>query len=258
MGGPTALAPARVVFPHVLGAPMHSPIRRLPPVVLAFLLVSPSPLLAGGIVDRFGPDVWHVSGAFLGSGFGESIAAAGDVDGDGYGDVITSAWNEFSEDGDGKAYLFRGTTQGSQLTPSWSWSASQFGAETGRAVASAGDVNGDGYDDVLVGVPGWSAPSLQNCGKVSVFHGGPSGLALTPARELFSPIPHPGQQFGFRLAPAGDVNGDGYDDVLIAAYVSDTFVRGGVFLFEGSAQGLRVTAAKTWLGAAGVDSYLIA
>src|SRR5207244_575245 len=98
-----------------------------------------------------------------------------DVDGDGYGDVIVGAELEDSTFTDeGAAYLYRGSNHGSALTPSWVYRGRQLNAFAGDAVAPAGDVNKDGYADVLVAVPGWDTPANVDAGKVVVFHGGPA------------------------------------------------------------------------------------
>ncbi len=238
---------------------MNSSTRRRPTViVLATLIAIPAPVLAVGLIDRFGSPAWEVSGSQPNALLGYSATTAGDVDGDGFGDVIVGAELEDSTFVDeGAAYLYRGSKQGSALTPSWVYRGRQLNAYAGDAVAPAGDVNNDGYADVLVAVPAWDTPAHANAGKVVVFHGGPNGLSLTPAYELFSPIPAVSQQFGISVAPAGDVNGDGFADVLVGAYNAEGgFARGAAFLFQGGAAGLSATPANTWLGQAGTNAFL--
>ena len=96
---------------------------------------------------------------------------------------------------------------GVSLTPSWSVDGTVDGGRYGGAVAAAGDVNNDGYSDVLV-----SEPNDPDGGRVHLYLGSPSGLQSTG----WNPGGFdPGSRFGTSVACAGDVNGDGYDDVVI-------------------------------------------
>src|SRR5690349_9476972 len=86
----------------------------------------------------------------------------------------------------------------------------------GASVSDAGDVDGDGYDDLLVGAPAWDLGP----GEVRLYLGGPSGPSIVPALILVGdPLlagPY-GTEYGDSVSGAGDVNGDGFDDVAIAA-----------------------------------------
>src|SRR5688572_1132224 len=225
---------------------------RLPAALAAFVLcLLPAPVWAGMFVE-FPALPWAPVGTQMGGNYGEFVAPAGDVDGDGYGDVIVGAG---SEDGaftnEGGAYLYRGHPNGSLTTHSWLWRPGQLNAFGGGPVASAGDVNRDGYADVMVGVPSWDTPQQLNAGKVAVFHGGPNGLPLAPNYELFSPLIETNQQFGQAIAPAGDVNGDGYDDVVIATPFNSVIGmtnRGAAYVFHGGPAGLAAAPARSWFG----------
>ncbi len=133
----------------------------------------------------------------------------------------------------------------------WMTSADRAAACYGTAVATAGDVNGDGYDDILVGAPGPETDE-QGRGRVFVYHGSASGLRTAPSAGT-GPSPKPdgqivfaqaGARFGSAVATAGDVNADGFADVLIGAPRYDNSERneGAVFVYHGSANGLSTTA----------------
>lgn len=86
------------------------------------------------------------------------------------------------------------------------------GSSFGAVVASAGDVNGDGFDDLAVGAPGFNGST----GKVYVFHGSASGVTSTAANPSFSVTGEAAANyFGETVEGAGDVNGDGYDDLAV-------------------------------------------
>jgi hypothetical protein len=105
--------------------------------------------------------------------------------------------------------------------PSWTSSGDDaLGATFGAVVASAGDVNGDGFDDLIVGAPLFSGAGLES-GKVYVYFGSRHGLSRTPGWTATGS----GQgfaQFGAGVASAGDVNGDGYADLLVGEPTSAT------------------------------------
>ena len=84
-------------------------------------------------------------------------------------------------------------------------------------MAGAGDVNGDGYADMVVGLNNING----SVGRAYVYLGGAAGLALSPAVTLVGPETNVGDAFGRWVAPAGDLNGDGYADVAVGADAED-------------------------------------
>lgn len=97
---------------------------------------------------------WFADGGQEGEQLGSSVAAAGDVNGHGCGDVIVGA--RLVDDGEideGRAVIFLGSPAGLATQPAWIVEGGQNGARFGASVASAGDVNGDGFADVIVGAP---------------------------------------------------------------------------------------------------------
>lgn len=187
---------------------------------------------------------WTYDGEELNNNLGASLGSAGDVNGDGYSDLIVG--EPFYANGhsdEGRALVFLGSATGLAATPAWSWESNSSFTQAGLAVSTAGDVNGDGYDDVIVGIPEWTIAS--NRGRAHVFLGSPSGLSATPAWTKDGESTN-GATFGLRVATAGDVNDDGYDDILIAdpLYGPGTDIYGRVYLYLGSASGPSTTAVR--------------
>lgn len=173
-----------------------------------------------------------------GGNFGGSIGA-GDLDGNGYADLVVGAsYAPYSAGyGPGKAYVFLGTNSGPMAAAVVSMTPPDGTAQTGSfgiSVASGLDVNGDGYADFVVGneFGGGSARS----GNAFVYIGGTT-ISNMPAsgwgtlnggtaNNLF---------FGSAVSSAGDVNGDGYDDIAVGAY---NMGNGGAFFFLGGSSGV--------------------
>ncbi len=165
------------------------------------------------------------------------VRAAGDVNGDGYSDVIASAplFDATHVDA-GRAWLFLGGPNGASSTPAWTSSGpDSAGASFGSWISTAGDVDGDGYDDVLVVAQRFDDPDVDE-GAVWLYRGSASGLSATPSWSF------EGNQPGLELASAsyaGDLNHDGYDDVVVGAVNPGR--TGRVFLFYGRPTGLSAT-----------------
>ncbi len=180
--------------------------------------------------------------------FGYSVATAGDINGDGYGDVIVGApFYDNGETGEGKAYVYNGSASGISATESWTAEADLDSANFGTCVAGAGDVNGDGFSDVIVGAPLFKNSPSDTYGKVFVYYGSASGLSNTAGWTVT------GSQltkslFGNNVSAAGDVNGDGYGDVLVGEnkYANGQFDEGRACLYYGSASGLLSVPAWTY------------
>ncbi len=159
-----------------------------------------------------------ITGESADDDFGWQVAPAGDVNGDGVPDLIVGAPSNdavvgFAE----RAYLFHGPLPVTidAANADAIISAQAFGDNLGFAVASSGDVNGDGFDDLIIGARSNDARGTQ-AGRVFFFYGPVSGhLAATSADAIISGAPF--DELGRALAPAGDLNGDGINDVIAGA-----------------------------------------
>jgi hypothetical protein len=222
------------------------------------------------LANGTGKDGFVVYGRGIFDQSGVSVASAGDINGDGFDDLIIGAnfaisassfTGEYSEDiAGGEAYVVFGKAGGfgpslDLLDITRNYGADGFvilgqyeGDFTGHTVASAGDINGDGFDDLIVTAHGGSPsggflldPLPQAAGRTFVLFGGVSGShgAHFPPQFGLSNVAHglrndgePYRGFvikgrdafdrsGFAAASAGDIDGDGFDDLIIGAYGGD-------------------------------------
>ncbi len=184
-------------------------------------------------------EAWTAESNQADTWFGHRTASAGDVDGDGYGDVIIGAPYSNYVDGEGRAYAFLGSATGLAATAAWTTDSNQIDARYGLSVAGAGDVNADGYDDVLVGAPYFDNGSTDE-GRAYLYLGSTTGLATTPSWTTESD--QIGALHGEQVAGAGDLNADGYDDAVVGASYWDGGAadEGAAFVFLGAATGLEL------------------
>lgn len=161
--------------------------------------------------------------------FGEALAAAGDVDNDGNDDVIVGAWaNSAGGAQAGRAYVFSGNTWGTLHT----FTGEAQGDNLGDAVAGAGDVNADGFDDVIIGAPTNDAAG-SNAGRVYIRCGRTGDVLRTFEGENIN------DRLGISVAGAGHVDGDKYADIIMGAHLFDdgngaTDNRGRAYIVAGT------------------------
>jgi hypothetical protein len=188
---------------------------------------------------------WKIESNQVDAYLGLSISTAGDVNGDNSPDLVVSApYYDDGEVNEGMVFVFPGSTGGlpGSGTPGawqnaisvsgiWRVESNQTGSYLGMAVGSAGDVNTDGYDDLLIGAPRYDDSGNTNRGKVFVFHGSAGMLPCTSvclvavndvAGKWSVAGDQDGAELGYSAAGVGDVNGDYVSDVIVGAPMYDT------------------------------------
>jgi hypothetical protein len=205
--------------------------------------VLPQAMVINGIAE------WDVSG--------RSVSSAGDINGDGFDDILIGADGADPNGnlGAGETYVVFGTNAG--FDPSLNLSSLNGGNGfvingsderdfSGYSVSSAGDINGDGFGDILIGAPGTGPDSdYDNSGEAYVVFGSDQGFG--PSLDLSSL--NGGNGFvlgsderdfsGYSVSSAGDINSDGFDDILIGARGADPngYFSGEAYVVFGSDQG---------------------
>lgn len=209
-----------------------------------------------------------------GGQFGNSVSFAGDMNADGYADIVVGATRNDGGTGvsdKGALYVFYGSATGitSHLLSASSYTCSgptdcteiqnplhEDVAFFANGVNFAGDVNGDGYADVVVGAArNDGGTGAQDKGAAYIFYGSKTGVTSHPlsasqyacsgpgdCTEIQNPLHEANANFGNFVNVAGDVNGDGYADVVVGGFRNDdgtgALNKGAIYVFYGSATGL--------------------
>jgi hypothetical protein len=181
-----------------------------------------------------GSNVFAINGIAAGDGSGLSVSSAGDVNGDGFDDLIIGALGADPNGINlaGQSYVVFGSNSGfgagldlSTLNGSNGFAINGIAAfdVSGRSVSSAGDVNGDGFDDLIIGASA-SPNGIDGAGQSYVVFGSNSGFganlnlsALNGSNGFAINGIAAGDSSGYSVSSAGDVNGDGFDDLIIGA-----------------------------------------
>jgi hypothetical protein len=218
-----------------------------------------------GLSSTFVPDqIWHQDSPNV-EGFPDTsehfgtALAAGDFNNDGYADLAIGTPLDYVDSigGAGSVNVIYGSASGLSATaiPDQIWHQNspnvedtvEFGDHFASALAT-GDFNGDGYDDLAIGVPDEDINGQIDAGSVNIIYGSASGLSATavPDQRFFQDSPdvadfsEAGDNFGASLA-TGDLNGDGFADLIIGV-PGENGSEGGVAVIYGSASGLSATA----------------
>jgi len=203
------------------------------------------------------PDL-TLQGEYGGDNFGTSVASAGDVNGDGFGDLIIGAWRYLGGAAQtGRAYVFYGGP-GIDAIPDRVFSGQNSDDRFGISVSSAGDLNADGFADVIIGASGNDAGGID-AGRAYICFGRstPNAVAVPApvAPDLMLTGAAAGDGFGYAVSCPGDLNADGFPDIAVGAYASGGI--GRAYVYYGG-PGLDTVADRVFMGEAAGDDFGLA
>ncbi|MGE0113185.1 beta strand repeat-containing protein [Aquabacterium sp.] len=211
------------------------------------------------------PDGFIINELSLADASGYTVSSAGDVNGDGLADLLIGAPSTNSSYG--SSYVIFGTTRTSAIELSAIAAGNggfaingQSNGRSGSAVSSAGDVNGDGLADFVVGAPSSNVSSIISAGKTYVVFG-KTGTTATNLGDIASGTggfvingQSANDNSGYAISSAGDFNGDGLADLIVGALVADPAGRtdaGKSYLVFGKANTTAVDLSTVELGVGG-------
>lgn len=205
--------------------------------------------------------IWRFTGEVGFDQFGSSVSGAGYIDGDGIPDLVVGAPKADSGglSSAGLAYVYSGATG----TLIWKFAGDSSFDNLGNSVSGAGDVNGDGIDDVIVGAPRTDPESRSNAGSAYVYSGATGALLWRFDGEKDS------DSLGV-VSGAGDIDGDGFEDVVVGApdahrenrlYTGSAYVLSGrtgalIWQINGSASEGRLGSSASAAGDVDGDGFL--
>ena len=182
--------------------------------------------------DTWG-DLQSPSSITQGAFFGRSISTSGDINNDGFNDLVVSNTGTInSPSGYSAVEIFYGNSNGYSVECDKSFQSNLQGTLFGFEVEIVSDINGDGFDDVFISEP-YNGSNAYQSGMIWIFYGNSTGVNDEPDMVVTGQI---NQLIGLKILSAGDTNSDGYSDVLITH--SGSQVTGTVELYLGSSSGL--------------------
>ena len=169
-----------------------------------------------------GVQIWGYMGALAGDQTGYSVSEIGDIDDDGISDyMFSSTGSDINLENSGRVDVFTGKN-GARL---YTFFGEGVNHAFGTSISNAGDVNGDSYPDMIISAPGNRDADTAFYGKVYVYSGKDTSLIWSFDGESST------DDYGYSVSGAGDVNMDGYDDIIIGGRAGKAFVHSG---FDGS------------------------
>jgi hypothetical protein len=206
-----------------------------------------------------------INGAAANDFSGQSVSSAGDVNGDGFDDLIVGAPG--ADRNGGASYVVFGKASSTAVnlsaiasgTGGFVINGASRGDRSGTSVSSAGDVNGDGFDDLIVGAKYADATGRSEAGASYVVFGKAGGTAVDLSALGTGGFVINGagsyDNSGISVSSAGDVNGDGLDDLIVGASKADqngASNAGASYVVFGKATGTQVN-----LSALGTGGFVI-
>jgi hypothetical protein len=177
-----------------------------------------------------------LDGADVGAAwYGVWTGPAGDVNGDGYADLFAAASFRSGSGGSGAFWVYFGGPGGSLDTTADGSAIGEGTSDYFGPTAGVGDVDGDGFADLAAAAVQFIPPPGEIAGKAYLYHGGPGTAFDGTADESVVGFAGSWSYFGNDLAGAGDVDDDGFADLLIGAWGArgPDFSTGAVYLFRG-------------------------
>lgn len=199
------------------------------------------------VADVFSENFAEIHGTNAGDEFGASVGAA-DFNHDGFMDIAVGARGDVVGEGQSKGmvYIYMGSATGITTTPAIVLEGEQAKGEFGRTM-TAGDINGDGHGDVIVGAHGTDAGKGTHQGRIFVYYGGQKGIGAKPSLVLTGE--NRGDEYG-RTFDVVDMNRDGINDLLVGAsgHTGALSSQGKIYIYRGTKKGLDPQA---WFSRAG-------
>jgi hypothetical protein len=190
--------------------------------------------------------------------YGENVRSLGDVNSDGIDDLLVTApkWAPNGKVSSGYAWIYHGAVGGLNTTAQLTFSGANTGDQLGLGFLVDADFNGDGYNELVIAAP-YDDPNGSDSGSLFVHSGSSAGILGTAVVTIEGQAAN--EQFGgdpYRLS-AGDINGDGYDDLIIGVPLDDTSGTdaGKIIVYMGSSAYLDTTVDYTLYGEVASDQF---